>query len=145
MKQETKIVNAGRNAKWTNGVVNPSVTRASTVVFDTVAQMNEAVANRHNQTMVYGRRGTTTSFAFSDAMTELEGGAGCALFPSGTAAITNAIISFVKTLEKLRSLMAALSANLSIDKSFDGFSIIQSGNPCNFPFISPCVVRKLLN
>jgi cystathionine beta-lyase len=97
MKQETKIVNAGRNAKWTNGVVNPSVTRASTVVFDTVAQMNEAVANRHNQTMVYGRRGTTTSFAFSDAMTELEGGAGCALFPSGTAAITNAILAFVKT------------------------------------------------
>lgn len=97
MKQETKIVNAGRSAKWTNGVVNPSVTRASTVVFDTVKQMNDAVANRHNQTMVYGRRGTTTSFAFSDAMTELEGGAGCALFPSGTAAITNAILAFVKT------------------------------------------------
>ncbi|GAA0819088.1 cystathionine beta-lyase [Colwellia sp. D2M02] len=97
MKQETKIVNAGRSAKWTNGVVNPSVTRASTVVFDTVAQMNNAVANRHNQTMVYGRRGTTTSFAFSDAMTELEGGAGCALYPSGTAAITNAILAFVQT------------------------------------------------
>jgi len=96
MKQDTKIVNAGRSAKWTQGVVNPSVTRASTVVFDTVAQMNEAVANRHKQTMVYGRRGTTTSFAFSDAMTELEGGAGCALYPSGTAAITNAILAFVK-------------------------------------------------
>lgn len=96
MKQDTKIVNAGRSAKWTQGVVNPSVTRASTVVFDTVSQMNEAVANRHNQTMVYGRRGTTTAFAFSDAMTELEGGAGCALYPSGTAAITNAILAFVK-------------------------------------------------
>jgi len=96
MKQDTKIVNAGRSEKWTQGVVNPSVTRASTVVFDTVAQMNEAVANRHNQTMVYGRRGTTTSFAFSDAMIELEGGAGCALYPSGTAAITNAILAFVK-------------------------------------------------
>ena len=96
MKQDTKIINAGRSAKWTNGVVNPSVTRASTVVFNTVAEMNNAVANRHNQTMVYGRRGTTTSFAFSDAMTELEGGAGCALYPSGTAAITNAILAFVK-------------------------------------------------
>lgn len=74
MKQDTKIVNAGRSAKWTNGVVNPPVTRASTVVFNTVAEMNNAVANRHNQTMVYGRRGTNTSFAFSDAMTELEGG-----------------------------------------------------------------------
>ncbi|MCJ8295607.1 MAG: PLP-dependent transferase, partial [Colwellia sp.] len=96
MKQDTKIVNAGRSAKWTKGVVNPSVTRASTVVFNTVAEMNHAVANRHNQTMVYGRRGTTTAFAFSDAMTELEGGAGCALYPSGTAAITNAILAFVQ-------------------------------------------------
>ncbi len=101
MKQETKIVVAGRSDKWTQGVVNPSVTRASTVVFDTVAQMNEAVANRFNQQMVYGRRGTTTSFAFSDAMTQLEGGAGCALYPSGTAAITNAILAFVQAGDHL--------------------------------------------
>ena len=47
--------------------------------------------------LFYGRRGTSTSFAFQDAMTELEGGAGCALYPSGTAAITNAILSFVQT------------------------------------------------
>ncbi|ALO34994.1 cystathionine beta-lyase [Colwellia sp. MT41] len=96
MKHDTKIVKAGRNAKWTKGVVNPAITRASTVVFDTVAEMNHAVANRHNQTMVYGRRGTTTAFAFSEAMTELEGGAGCALYPSGTAAITNAILAFIQ-------------------------------------------------
>ncbi len=97
MKQETKIVTAGRSAKWTQGVVNPSVTRASTVVFETVAEMNDAVANRFNQKMVYGRRGTTTAFAFSDAMVALEGGAGCALYPSGTAAITNAILAFVES------------------------------------------------
>jgi len=97
MKQETKIVTAGRKPQWTNGVVNPAVTRASTVVFNTVDEMNNALVNRHNNTMVYGRRGTTTAFAFSDAMTELEGGAGCALYPSGTAAITNAIISFVES------------------------------------------------
>jgi cystathionine beta-lyase len=97
VKKTTKIINAGRDKKWTKGVVNPSVTRASTVVFDTVKEMNSALANRHNQTMVYGRRGTTTSFAFSDAMTAIEGGEGCALYPSGTAAITNTILSFVKT------------------------------------------------
>ena len=54
MKQDTKIVTAGRKAKWTNGVVNPSVTRASTVVFNTVDEMNHALKNRHKQTMVYG-------------------------------------------------------------------------------------------
>jgi len=97
MKTETKVVSAGRASKWTNGVVNPSVQRASTVVFESVKQMNAAATQKTNQVLFYGRRGTTTSFAFSDAMVELEGGAGCALYPSGTAAITNAIISVVKT------------------------------------------------
>ena len=96
MSQDTKIVNAGRSSKWTNGVVNPSVQRASTVVFDTVKEMKQATAKRGEQVLFYGRRGTQTSFAFADAMTELEGGAGCALYPSGTAAITNAILAFVK-------------------------------------------------
>ncbi|MFD2166810.1 cystathionine beta-lyase [Thalassotalea euphylliae] len=95
MKEQTKIVNAGRSSKWTNGVVNPSVQRASTVVFDSVKEMKHATANKANQVLFYGRRGTSTSFAFSDAMVELEGGAGCALYPSGTAAITNAILAFV--------------------------------------------------
>lgn len=95
MKKQTQIINAGRNSKWTRGVVNPPVERASTVVFDTVKQMKQATANRGNQTLFYGRRGTSTAFAFQDAMVELEGGAGCALYPSGTAAITNAILAFV--------------------------------------------------
>jgi cystathionine beta-lyase len=97
MINDTKIINAGRKSKWTRGVVNPPVERASTVIFDTVKEMNHATANRANQVLFYGRRGTSTSFAFADAMTDLEGGAGCAIYPSGTAAITNAIISFVKT------------------------------------------------
>ena len=97
MKENTKIVSAGRKSKWTRGVVNPPVERASTVVFDSVKEMKHATANKANQVLFYGRRGTTTSFAFSDAMTELEGGVGCALYPSGTAAITNAILAFVKT------------------------------------------------
>jgi cystathionine beta-lyase len=97
VKKETKVVSAGRSRKWTNGVVNPPVQRASTVVFESVEAMKHATANRAKQTLFYGRRGTHTSFAFSDAMVEIEGGAGCALYPCGTAAITNAILSFVKT------------------------------------------------
>ena len=95
MKKDTRIINAGRSSKWTRGVVNPSVERASTVVFDSVKQMKDATAKRGEQVLFYGRRGTSTSFAFQDAMTELEGGAGCAIYPSGTAAITNAILAFV--------------------------------------------------
>ncbi|WCE28529.1 cystathionine beta-lyase [Vibrio sp. SCSIO 43137] len=95
--KQTKLVNAGRSKKWTNGVVNPPVQRASTVVFDSVEEKRKATINRANKTLFYGRRGTNTHFAFQEAMTEIEGGAGCALYPCGTAAISNAILSFVET------------------------------------------------
>ena len=93
----TKLITAGRDKKWTNGVVNPPVQRASTVVFNSVEEKRKATINRANKTLFYGRRGTNTHFAFQDAMVEVEGGAGCALFPCGTAAISNAILSFVET------------------------------------------------
>ncbi|WP_375750235.1 cystathionine beta-lyase [Vibrio sp. HN007] len=96
-KKETTFVTAGRDKKWTNGVVNPPVQRASTVVFETVAEKNEATKQRANKALFYGRRGTNTHFAFQEAMNEVEGGVGCALYPCGTAAISNAILSFVKT------------------------------------------------
>ncbi|WP_068713415.1 cystathionine beta-lyase [Vibrio tritonius] len=95
--KKTQFVTAGRNKKWTQGVVNPPVQRASTVVFDSVAQKHQATVNRANKALFYGRRGTTTHFALQEAMVELEGGAGCALFPCGAAAITNSILSFVST------------------------------------------------
>eukprot|EP01029_Cantina_marsupialis_P002123 TRINITY_DN1193_c0_g2_i3.p4 TRINITY_DN1193_c0_g2~~TRINITY_DN1193_c0_g2_i3.p4 ORF type:complete len:395 (+),score=14.10 TRINITY_DN1193_c0_g2_i3:3417-4601(+) len=93
----TKLITAGRDKKWTNGVVNPPVQRASTVVFNSVEEKRKATINRTNKTLFYGRRGTNTHFAFQDAMVEVEGGAGCALYPCGTAAISNAILSFVET------------------------------------------------
>ncbi|WP_237387815.1 cystathionine beta-lyase [Xenorhabdus sp. Sc-CR9] len=96
-KLETLLVNAGREKKYTQGAVNTIIQRTSSVIFDTVEDMHHALNNHHKNTLVYGRRGTMTHFAFRDAMTELEGGAGCALYPSGTAAITNSILSFVKT------------------------------------------------
>ena len=97
MKQNTKIIHAGRKDKYTQGVVNPVVQRASTIVFDSVEQMKRNTAKRGEQALFYGRRGTHTHFALQDAITELENGAGCALFPSGAAAVSNAILSFVKT------------------------------------------------
>ncbi|KZX69732.1 cystathionine beta-lyase [Vibrio sp. HI00D65] len=93
----TKLITAGRDKKWTNGVVNPPVQRASTVVFNSVEEKRKATINRANKTLFYGRRGTNTHFALQDAMVEVEGGAGCALYPCGTAAISNTILSFVET------------------------------------------------
>ncbi|MFY8272543.1 cystathionine beta-lyase [Pseudoalteromonas sp. SSDWG2] len=97
MKKETQLISAGRSKKYTQGVVNPVLQRASTVVFDNVAQFKEAAKNRGNGALFYGRRGTTTHFALQEAIAELEGGAGCALYPSGAAAIANSLLSFVKS------------------------------------------------
>jgi cystathionine beta-lyase len=95
--KKTQLIGAGRDKKWTNGTVNPPIQRGSTIVFDTVAEKNHAMINRTKQTLFYGRRGTNTHFAFQDAMVTLEGGAGCALYPCGAAAIANSILSFVET------------------------------------------------
>ncbi len=42
------------------------------------------------------RRGTLTHFSLQQAMCELEGGAGCVLFPCGAAAVANSILAFVE-------------------------------------------------
>lgn len=92
---ETTLVHAGRKSRYTQGSVNPVVQRASSLVFNTVADKKHATRNRYKGELFYGRRGTLTHFALQDAMCELEGGVGCYLYPCGAAAVTNAILAFV--------------------------------------------------
>lgn len=92
---ETKFVHVGRKSRYTQGSVNAVVQRASSLVFPTVADKKYATKNRYKGELFYGRRGTLTHFALQDAMCELEGGAGCYLYPCGAAAVTNAILAFV--------------------------------------------------
>lgn len=99
--QATQIVSLGRDKKWTKGVINPPVFRASTIVFETMDDMRHAAKNKTNGEMFYGRRGTPTHFSFQAAIAELEGGVGTALYPSGAAAISAALLSFLKTGDHL--------------------------------------------
>ena len=92
----TALVHAGRKKRYTLGSVNPVVQRASSLVFETLEDKKHATLHRAKSELFYGRRGTLTHFALQDAMTELEGGAGCYLYPCGAAAVTNSILSFVK-------------------------------------------------
>ncbi|WP_448622830.1 cystathionine beta-lyase [Dickeya fangzhongdai] len=100
-KIATALVAAGRSKRVTQGAVNPVIQRASSLVFDSVQDKKHATINRAKGALFYGRRGTLTHFAFQDAMTELEGGAGCALYPCGAAATANAIVSFVSAGDHL--------------------------------------------
>lgn len=92
---ETKFVHVGRKSRYTQGSVNMVIQRASSLVFPSVADKKYATKNRYKGELFYGRRGTLTHFALQDAMCELEGGAGCYLYPCGAAAVTNAILAFV--------------------------------------------------
>ncbi|EMA3640616.1 cystathionine beta-lyase [Providencia stuartii] len=97
IKPETQLVHLGRNPAFTQKGVNPIIQRTSSVIFNTLAEKRHATQNRANSVLFYGRRGTQTHFAFQEAMTELECGAGAVLYPSGAAAITNALLSFISS------------------------------------------------
>lgn len=93
---DTTLVQAGRSKKYTQGSVNSVIQRASSLVFDTVEDKKIATRNRAKGGLFYGRRGTLTHFSLQEAMCELEGGVGCALFPCGAAAVANTILAFVE-------------------------------------------------
>lgn len=128
MKRDTRLIHAGRNKKWTGSAVNPPVVRASTIVFDTMSELKEATRQRGNRVPFYGRRGTQTHFAFQEAMCELEGGAGCALYPCGAAAVSGALLAFLKqgdhllmvdnAYEPTRGLCDKLLAGLGIETTY---------------------------
>lgn len=94
-KIETSLITIGRNKKYTHGSINPVIQKASSIIFDTNQQKNQAAINSNNTSLFYGRKGTITHLALQEAMMQLENGSGCSLFPCGAAAIVNSILSFV--------------------------------------------------
>lgn len=85
----TRLVQAGRDRTLTGPFVNPPVVRASTVLFDSVEEMQSG-ATRYT----YARRGTPTLDALTGALSELDGAAGTVLCPTGLSAISTAILAF---------------------------------------------------
>jgi cystathionine beta-lyase len=124
MKKETQIVTVGRDKKWTNGAINPPVVRASTMLFDTIEEMHFAAKNKTKSEMFYGRRGGPTHFAFQAAIAELEGGDGTALYPSGCAAISASLMSFLKAGDHLLMVDSAYEPTRALcDGLLAGFGI----------------------
>ena len=106
-KINTQLITAGRSKKFGLGAVNSVIQRASSLVFDSVADKQQATINRANGELFYGRRGTLTHFSLQQAMVEIEGGAGCYLYPCGAAAVANSILAFVKAGDHLLMTGAA--------------------------------------
>jgi cystathionine beta-lyase len=96
-RPETLLAHGGRPA-GARVPVNPPVVRASTVLFDSMQTLQQALQERtrHERGLLYGRKGTPTTDALEDVLTTLEGGHRCRLFGSGLAAITATLLACVR-------------------------------------------------
>ena len=91
MKKDTQFTHIGRPKAGLGTAVSPAVTRASTLLFDRAEDLYRTDVRG------YGRHGSELHDYLKQAFMQLEGGAHCALLPSGHSATTSAILSVVKT------------------------------------------------
>ena len=99
-RPRTKLVEGGRRKEWRGRLVNPPIERASSILFDSVAELHSSGAKLG--TYRYGLQGTATHWALSEALTLLEpGAAGTALFSSGLAAITTCLLTALSPGDEL--------------------------------------------
>jgi len=99
-RQSTTLVEGGRRKEWRGRLVNPPIERASTILFDSVAELRSTRAGLG--TYRYGLQGTASQWALAEALTELEpGAAGTTLYSSGLAAITAALMAVLSPGDEL--------------------------------------------
>jgi cystathionine beta-lyase len=140
----TRLTRTGKNPSHAGGSpVNTPLVRASTVLFDSVGAMRDARARRDGERIFsYGARGTPTTFALEDAVSELEGAYRARLFPTGLAAIGMVLLSYLKpgdhvlmsdsVYEPTRNLVHSFLAPYGIRSSFfaaDGSGIEELFEP----------------
>ena len=99
-RPDTRLVHGGRRPEWRGRLVNPPVNRASTILFDSVAELRAAAPEFGKP--YYGLHGTATQWALAEALSELEpGAAGTMLYSSGLAAVTAALLSVLSAGDEL--------------------------------------------
>lgn len=102
MKQQTSLIHLGRAPESQYGIVNTAVYHASTILYPSLeAFKNRGVGDSKYRATRYGASGTPSTFALADTVAKLEGGAGAAVTSSGLAAITMALMAFLKSGDHL--------------------------------------------
>jgi cysteine-S-conjugate beta-lyase len=95
MERETRLVHAGRDPERHEGIVNPPLYRASTILYPTMAAYDKR-QERVYTSFGYGIHGTPTTIALAEALAELSGGARTLLLSSGLSAVTQALTAFLR-------------------------------------------------
>ena len=70
-KNDTKNIIAGKRKKLSNGFVNSPIYKGSTVLFNTVEEMQSKMKKKNSQTLFYGRFGSPATFEFENASPSL--------------------------------------------------------------------------
>lgn len=98
MKEKTKLIHLGRGKDLPVRAVNPSVMRASTILFKDHKTWQEYRELRKTQRVLsYGARGTETNFELEKLLCELEGGFRAQLFPTGLAALAMVLLNYASS------------------------------------------------
>lgn len=99
MKPNTKLTQLGRKAVNTPGSVNVPMHRASTVLFDNVADLHDTQARwmKDEQIPTYAIFNMPQALALENAVAEIEGGFRAVTYPSGLAAVAGALLACVKS------------------------------------------------
>lgn len=90
----TRLVQIGRDPFTHERVINPPIQRGSTVLFDNADDLYRA--GPLSDIKGYGLEGLSTQDRLCEALTEISGGLGTVLAPSGLQAITLALLAATK-------------------------------------------------
>lgn len=96
MAEETRLIRAGNAPKPLAKTVGPPIQKGSTVLLPRA----EALYDDENH-VTYGRQGLAAQGALADALAVMEGAVGVALYPSGLAALTGALLALLKAGDEI--------------------------------------------
>ncbi|AXP09005.1 PLP-dependent aspartate aminotransferase family protein [Campylobacter hepaticus] len=96
MNSKTKLIHCGRGEKSVEAKsVNPTIMRASTILFKDHATYEKYKKLRENERVLsYGARGTATNFELEKLICSLENGYRAQLFPTGLAALAMVLLNY---------------------------------------------------
>lgn len=115
-QNETRVIHAGRHPERFDGLVNTPVYRGSTVLSSTLEEWQAKKKLQRSGVVgtYYGRFGTPTTHALQQAIAELEGGYRSLVYPSGLAACSGALLSFVGAGDHVLMTDSAYSPTRSV-------------------------------
>jgi cystathionine beta-lyase len=88
---ETRLIRSGQVPGPLAKTVGPPIQKGSTVLLPDAASLYDDTGQ-----ITYGRQGLSAQFALQSALAEMEGAQGVALYPSGLAALTGALMAVLQ-------------------------------------------------